>query len=58
MPYQMPNNKMLIRCPKCRQQFQYEEKDKQIIEYEMPNHLRAYVMITCPACKCGIILPF
>lgn len=58
MGYQMPDDKILMRCPKCREQILYSQDDKQVVEHQFPDRLYTCVMITCPHCACGVILPF
>ena len=53
----MPNDKMIIRCPACRQQFQYAQEDKQVVDIAL-DRTYSCVMIVCPLCGRNVCLPF
>jgi hypothetical protein len=58
MCYQMPNDKMITRCPACREQFQYAQEDKQVVDITLPDRTYSCVMIVCPLCGQNVCLPF
>ena len=58
MPYQMAADNMLVRCPKCREQFLYNEKEKVTREYSLPDQIIYITSVKCPKCNCGIVIPF
>jgi hypothetical protein len=58
MGYQMPDDKMIMRCPKCREWFLYSQGDKRVVKHQLPDRLYTRIMITCPHCARGVVLPF
>lgn len=58
MGYQMPDGRIIMRCPNCKEQFLYTRQDTWTIEQRLPDNIYYLTYVRCQKCKNAIEILF